>query len=66
MTTFEMVKYHNQIYPAGISLRIEEIAAHFDAPQINASLGRSLHTEYSVDNLMKYHSMIFAQRILRF
>ena len=47
MTTFEMVKYHNQIYPAGISLRIEEIAAHFDATQINASLGRSLHTEYS-------------------
>lgn len=47
MTTFEMVKYHNQIYPAGIPLRIEEIAAHFDATQINASLGRSLHTEYS-------------------
>ena len=47
MTNFEMVKYHNQVYPAGIDLRIEEIAAHFDATGINASLGRSLHTEYS-------------------
>lgn len=47
MTSFKMVKYHNQIYPAGIDLRIEEIAAHFDATGINASLGRSLHTEYS-------------------
>ena len=28
MTNFEMVKYHNQIYPKGIHLRIEEIAEY--------------------------------------
>lgn len=42
-----MVKYHNQVYPACIALRIEEIAAHFDTTGVNTSLGRSLHTEYS-------------------
>lgn len=47
MTTFEMIKYHNHSYPTSIPLRIEEIAAHFDVARVNASLGRSLHTEYS-------------------
>ncbi len=47
MTNFEMVKYHNQIYPNSIHLRIEEIAAHFDTTEVSSSLERSLHTEYS-------------------
>jgi len=47
MINFEMVKYHNQIYPKDIHLRIEEIAAHLDATGVSASLERSLHTEYS-------------------
>lgn len=48
MTRFEMVKYHNQIYPEGIPLRIEEIAAHLDATVVNATLGRS----YAMDELI--------------
>lgn len=66
MTTFEMVKYHNQKYPAGIPLRIEEIAAHLNATQINASLGRFLHTEYSYGKrnynsaLIKYFPVLAA------
>lgn len=50
MTTFEMLKYHNHSYPAGIPLRIEEIAAHHEATRISASLGRFPHTEYSYGN----------------
>lgn len=60
MTTFEMVKYHNQIYPTDIPLRIEEIAAHLDATQINASLGRSLHTEYSYGK-RNYNSVLIKE-----
>lgn len=47
MTTFEMVKYHAQLYPEDIPLRIEECAAHLDVTSVNATLQRSLHTEYS-------------------
>lgn len=47
MTTFEMVKYHSQNYPADIPLRIEEIAAHFDIQKVSGLLDWSLHTEYS-------------------
>ena len=47
MTVFEMVKYHNQEYPADIPLHIEEIAAHFDVAKVEGRLDRSLHTEYS-------------------
>ena len=47
MTTFEMVKYHSQNYPADIPLRIEEIAAHFDIQKVSGALDWSLHTEYS-------------------
>ena len=47
MTTFEMIKYHGQHYPADIPLHIEEIAAHFDVTKISGSLDKSLHTEYS-------------------
>ena len=47
MTSFEMIKYHGQEYPADIPLRTEEIAAHFDISSIGGKLKRSLHTEYS-------------------
>lgn len=47
MTSFEMIKYHGQIYPSDIPLRIEEIAAHFDITSIYSELEISLHTEYS-------------------
>lgn len=47
MAVFEMVKYHSQEYPTEIPLRLEEIAAHFDATSISSSIDRSLHTEYS-------------------
>jgi len=47
MTSFEMIKYHGQIYPSDIPLRIEEIAAHFDITSIYSELEVSLHTEYS-------------------
>ena len=47
MTSFEMIKYHGQEYPADVPLRIEEIAAHFDITNVGGKLGRSLHTEYS-------------------
>lgn len=57
MTTFEMVKYHKHNYPTDIPLRIEEIAAHFDVTQIKATLGRSLHTEYSYGR-RKYNSIL--------
>ncbi len=47
MTSFEMIKYHNQQYPKSVPLRIEEIAAHFDITSVSGELGWSLHTEYS-------------------
>ena len=47
MTSFEMIKYHGQQYPADIPLHIEEVAAHFDVLSISSKLGISLHTEYS-------------------
>lgn len=47
MTSFEMIKYHGQEYPADVPLRIEEIAAHFDITNVGGQLKRSLHTEYS-------------------
>lgn len=47
MTSFEMIKYHGQEYPADVPLRIEEIAAHFDITNVGGKLSRSLHTEYS-------------------
>ena len=47
MTTFEMVKYHSQAYPAEIPLRIAECAANFDTAAVTADLRWSLHTEYS-------------------
>jgi len=47
MAKFEMIKYHGHVYPRNISLRIEEIAAHFDVSKVNGNLGYSLHTEYS-------------------
>ena len=47
MSIFEMVKYHNQIYPTDISLRLEECAANFDITSIESDLEISLHTEYS-------------------
>jgi hypothetical protein len=47
MTVFEMVKYHKQEYPSDITLRTEEVAAHFDISKINSILNCSLHTEYS-------------------
>lgn len=47
MTKFEMIKYHGQKYPDDISLRIEEIVAHFDVMKAEGDLGISLHTEYS-------------------
>ena len=47
MTSFEMIKYHGQHYPADIPLHIEEIAAHFDISSIDGKLEKSLHTEYS-------------------
>ena len=47
MTTFEMVKYHNQAYPSEIPLRIAKCAANFDTTAVTADLKLSLHTEYS-------------------
>ncbi len=47
MTSFEMIKYHGQVYPPDIPLQLEEIAAHFDITHISGSLKHSLHTEYS-------------------
>lgn len=47
MSTFEMVKYHNQTYPTDIPLRISECAANFDIASVKADLRLSLHTEYS-------------------
>lgn len=47
MAVFEMVKYHNQTYPADIPLRISECSANFDITSISADLALSMHTEYS-------------------
>ena len=47
-TSFEMIKYHNRVYPADIPLRIEEIAANLDVSgKVHSELKMSLHTEYS-------------------
>ena len=53
MATFEMVKYHNQAYPAEIPLRIAECAANFDTTAVAADLRWSLHTEYSYEEGLK-------------
>lgn len=45
MTSFEMIKYHGQEYPADVPLRIEEIAAHFDITKLSGHLEKSLHAE---------------------
>ena len=47
MSSFEMIKYHGQNYPADIPLRIEEIAGHFNITYVKGQLNHSLHTEYS-------------------
>ena len=47
MSVFEMIKYHNQAYPADVPLRTAECAANFDIASVNADLRVSLHTEYS-------------------
>ena len=52
MTSFEMIKYHGQEYPADVPLRIEEIAAHFDITSVGGRLGCSLHTEYSYSSCL--------------
>ena len=60
MAIFEMVKYHNQTYPADISLRIAECAANFDITSVNTDLQPSLHTEYSYGK-RKLNSTIVSQ-----
>ena len=60
MTFFEMVKYHDQKYPAEIPLHIEECAAHMDTVEIKAELNRSLHTEYSYGK-RKFNSELMAR-----
>ena len=69
MTSFEMIKYHGQEYPADVPLRIEEIAAHFDITCIGGRLEKSLHTEYSYGKralnsplIMKYPELTAAQK----
>lgn len=52
MTSFEMIKYHGQEYPADVPLRIEEIAAHFDITNVGGKLNHSLHTEYSYGKIV--------------
>ena len=59
MTSFEMIKYHGQEYPADVPLRIEEIAAHFDIMYVGGKLGQSLHTEYSYGK-HKFNSKLIA------
>lgn len=59
MTSFEMIKYHGQEYPADVPLRIEEIAANFDITNVGGKLGRSLHTEYSYGK-RKFNSDLIA------
>ena len=59
MTSFEMIKYHGQEYPADVPLRIEEIAAHFDITKIGGQLNHSLHTEYSYGK-RKFNSALIA------
>lgn len=69
MTSFEMIKYHGQSYPADIPLKTEEIAAHFDITAISGRLKRSLHTEYSYGKrnftsalVTKYPEILAAQK----
>ena len=69
MATFEMVKYHDQDYPADIPLHLEETAAHFDITSISGDRRMSLHTEYSYGKrkfssalIMKYPEILAAQK----
>lgn len=69
MTSFEMIKYHGQDYPADVPLRIEEIAAHFDITSVRGRLDKSLHTEYSYEKqkwdsalVQKYPELVAAQK----
>ncbi len=69
MTSFEMIKYHGQEYPADVPLRIEEIAAHLDITSIGGRLEKSLHTEYSYGKrklnshlIAKYPELFDAQK----
>ena len=55
-----MIKYHGKEYPAGVPLRIEEIAAHFDVTNVDGQLERSLHTEYSYGK-RKFNSALIAK-----
>ena len=69
MASFEMVKYHTQVYPEDISLRLEEVAAHFDVADVHATMRCSLHTEYSYgkrkldsERLMRFSAVTSAQK----
>ena len=69
MTTFEMVKYHKQEYPADIHLRIEECTSHFDISSVSSDLRLSMHTEYSYgkrnfdsDLIRSFPTIIAAQK----
>ncbi|MBE6752915.1 MAG: hypothetical protein E7559_00940 [Ruminococcaceae bacterium] len=69
MTVFEMVKYHNQIYPVNIPLCAEECAAHFDITTVSSMLTPSLHTEYSYgkrrfksDLIQRFPTILEAQK----
>ena len=69
MASFEMVKYHAQVYPEDIPLRLEEVAAHFDVADVHATMRCSLHTEYSYgkrkldsERLMRFSAVTSAQK----
>lgn len=47
MRIFNLVKYHNRVYPDDIKLEIEEVAGHFDIRTVITDMEYSLHTEYS-------------------
>lgn len=47
MATLIPIQYGKRKYPNNICPKIQEIAAHFDAPEIKPVLNYSLHTEYS-------------------
>ena len=69
MAVFEMIKYHNQVYPSNIPLRTVECSANFDVTSIDADLALSLHTEYSYgkrkldsDIISKFPAIVAAQK----
>ena len=69
MAVFEMIKYHNQIYPSNIPLRIEECSANFDVKSVESTLDLSLHTEYSYGKrkmdsniVLQYPNILNAQK----